>query len=104
MSHSPGPWKIEEPQHTGGWGLCVSSITNFIVARIPGRNTAERRANVALIAAAPELLAACEAAFSLPYVRMIGDAYEEGMPERALYEQLRNAIAKARGKGVLFGS
>lgn len=62
MSHTPGPWKTE------GWkGLIVNSKVGTIVAMPGASNRApleEHQANARLIAAAPELLAACERALS----------------------------------------
>lgn len=84
--HTPGPWRLD------GEGLkaMVRGDDATIVClrhRLPGIVNAE---NMRLIAAAPELLAACEAAY---------DAYDMGGGlARDVAEQLLAAIKKARGK------
>lgn len=85
MEHTPGPWHTEE----GSYGHYVKVVdpTGRTVARIPwGGNDG---GNAELIAAAPELLAALEAA--LPMI----DGYREG--SASVCEAARAALAKARG-------
>lgn len=59
---------------------------------------AESEANARLIAAAPELLAACEAA--LPIIESFDTAKEDGDKDLPEVAQLRAAIARARGSAV----
>ena len=56
MKHTPGPWKVKD-----GVIYCADGIPPFDAThtRIDGKG--EWEANVHLIAAAPELLAACKA-------------------------------------------
>lgn len=91
--HTPGPWQstkckavvksadywaiIEEGDESAAWAIAEIDCD---------REAAE--ANAKLIAAAPELLAACEAAFS----DYQSDTFQQ--PTEAL---LRAAIAKAKG-------
>lgn len=95
--HTPGPWSADS---RGGGVIKGSKIYEY--AR--GANTRqlalaclhddlgpeERDANVCLIAAAPELLAACEEA--VDFYNTIGSPHTDGLRERA-----RAALAKARG-------
>lgn len=88
MSHTPGPWVM-----TVGGGE-IDDANGDSVALLPystGRD--EVRANAHLIAAAPELLAACEAA--MDWFR------DDGQEPHAhvSYSMLEAAIAKARGGG-----
>ena len=55
MSHTPGPWKVDRP-YIRGAGRAIASLE-------PGRNEGEDAANARLIAAAPELYEALEAAY-----------------------------------------
>lgn len=63
MSHTPGPWKAESNGEINStvepWGAVATVEANSLGRR---RITiAEAEANAALIAAAPDLLAACKA-------------------------------------------
>ena len=91
MSHTPGPWSCTFASSYGDY--VVHSADHYILAFCP---TAHPKDNVYLIAAAPELLAACEkAAYLLGSVNHIDYDYEyttcdvEGM--------LNAAIRKAKG-------
>ena len=71
MSHTPGPWKtndldnfIEDSQ---GFDICVVSERGTWRPGQSGMDYSEQYDNAALIAAAPELLAACEAVASKVY-------------------------------------
>jgi hypothetical protein len=85
--HTPGPWDnrsrvtVVRQTSTGEW-----------IAEVGGRTTPEARINACLIAAAPDLLAAAEAAL----------AWIDNNTTRAEYdhtgEPLRAAIAKAKGE------
>ena len=110
--HTPGPWKLPFDGKGSAWQeskypfLWTSSVTTRPVTRDDGQCCAvlghkcygetqdEALANARLIAAAPDLLAACEAA--LPYLQEawkrdgIGGQFE-------MMDALRNAIASAKG-------
>jgi hypothetical protein len=62
--HTPGPWKVRGQAGYAGHG--VNDINGRSICSVPSngnRDHAERNANVALLAAAPELLEALEFAF-----------------------------------------
>lgn len=73
--HSPSPWRIEL------WDVIVVVDANGNVVCDP------RRSNAHLIAAAPDLLAVCEALAERGAV----------IATTGLGDQLRDAIAKAKG-------
>lgn len=102
-SFTPGPWSIG-PDHfdegyreiaiqapNGAGGLCYPAAVVLQFPTVIGMQDA----NAALIAAAPDLYAAAQAAFD--YL----DNWEPGSPGIIdTIEQLRSALAKARGEEV----
>lgn len=78
--HTPGPWTAEFPAVLAGGGTICDV-----------RNWGTHNTNEHLIAAAPELLAACEAA-------LVRENERDTEALSALRGQLRAAIAKATGK------
>ena len=87
--HTPGPWEI---QTTTGLQIYITQPQN-ILNRKPGfyaevrrftTNVDEVKANANLIAAAPDLLEACEIALA--------------SDDRNVQHVLRSAIAKAKGE------
>jgi len=96
-AYTPGPWRAE------GWkNVVVNLPTGETIALCPGPKYAPLgvfQANAALIAAAPDLLEALEAAYS---VLRNGDS--RTLPEPLMVEHvstlpvIRAAIAKARGE------
>lgn len=89
QTHAPGPWKIGDQSHDvlSADGHCVASCG-------PKRNYSNGMgvslANARLIAAAPSLLAACEAALK----RLDGGDLQF---DNRLVGQLHAAIREARG-------
>ena len=93
--HTPGPWNI-------GWGL-VWNAARGITSRVSGEAwkwknkdgfESESKANARLIAAAPDLLEACEDALA-----SLDALAEEGIIEEGKEAgTLRAAIAKAKGE------
>ena len=99
--HTPGPWKFTNFNWRGeedtkgnlyvtGWhgeGTCTS------VCRVEGNATSHdvTLANARLIAAAPDLLVACEQAYSLIGTQYVGPSLEVSL-------MLCKAIAKAKGE------
>ena len=95
VKHTPGPWEIGELDPYGQaivrnkdieiatcWHHCVGAIEQ------------EMRANARLIAAAPELLATCEA---IQKAMRDEFRYLDNI-DRALLDKVEAAIAKARGE------
>ncbi len=103
--HTPGPWRIEEGT-TLVWGHCnsddlsdrgmgypiaearITPISNWALGR-PDADAGE--ANARLIAAAPDLMEACD--FALTILEALGN----GKGDAAM--ACRAALAKARGEG-----
>lgn len=103
--HNPGPWKIGDQygpvmdEIVGGDGRTVCAVWTHR-PRVSMRGASHRREaevipeameNVALICAAPDLLAALE------NIVMASDANDEGSLANAIQEGIA-AIAKARGE------
>ena len=97
-THTPGPWIASDQSRHG----CdyrdrhIMDDSGDILATVHAVRTtaAGRDANARLIAAAPDLLAACEAALSeLEALRGV----DEGFPQGETAQALRSAIAKAKG-------
>lgn len=96
--HTPGPWDVFGAQDSGSdqWrALTVSqaSMPFMRVCFMPSDGTETIMADAQLIAAAPDLLAACQRALSHPAVPLC----DCGEPDCAT-TQLRAAIAKAAGE------
>jgi hypothetical protein len=93
-THTPGPWFAL----SGGF-VSQSVGPNWyskMVCRTQNEISEDGAANARLIAAAPELLAACEAAHKSLFA--IGTAQEMTDLVYSVKRQLAAAIAKARGK------
>lgn len=85
-----GPWSVDLP--FGEPGTYVqSNVDTSLICRVLTRDDAERVANAQLIAAAPELLAACESVLE-SLTRNLASEY---LPETRAC--LAAAIAKAKG-------
>ena len=83
-AHTPGPWVVDGSRVRGSGGrdwVCETSPGGRFSKSVREENDADAR----LIAAAPDLLAACETA-----ERLLLDGVGR--------EKVRAAIAKARGK------
>ena len=92
-AHTPEPWTYYEPHsQNGGWIMTdARAWDRQITGMFYGRKS-ERIANGHLIAAAPDLLKACEAA--LRSLNAINKQIEGlDLP----LDDIRNAIAKAKG-------
>jgi hypothetical protein len=106
LKHTPGPWQVRTIDGSIGHietldGVAVANAE--IVGTLRQPNTAERKANAALISAAPELLEALEAMVKrIEYYSAIPESerptieqweYTEGSTEM---DKARAAIAKAK--------
>ena len=91
--HTPGPWYPVYSIETGTFNNSFKiGTSDVIVARTPTSNGHETEANARLIAAAPDLLAACEAVDKM----LAGPAAMFDL--NGMRNILRPAIAKARGE------
>ncbi len=87
MSHTPGPW-----ERIPSWPPRIMAPDGVAITDVfTGRQNHENEANASLIAAAPDLLAACEAAMKL------WDRHETIAPTQGEADLVRAAIAKAKG-------
>ena len=97
---TPGPWTIaDEPLDEHRRTVFALTEADFAPAIAGGDTEEQRDANARLIAAAPDLLAACE-----DMIYRFG-AYEPGAPEgegsnAAAILRARAALSKARGEGA----
>lgn len=94
--HTPGPWRVSEGRHNKNWALISAPRwEDFarVVIRMDGdeMDFATGVANARLIAAAPDLLAACKA--------LMPEGWDEGhMDHMPGIKLARLAIAKAEGR------
>ena len=94
MSHTPGPWKVEFKNGA----TTIRGANNWPIAECWVHE--DTNANYPLIAAAPELLAALEAAAD-DLECAIATFKEHGLQshnEAGTLKRIRAAIAKARGQ------
>ena len=98
MAHTPGPWFVNDDCIEAGGPEGPRDVTLAVVQGHP--HNAARAANARLIAAAPDLLAACEAVANDCERILDGDDFS-GMSDadlfRAFLDTLRPVIAKAEG-------
>lgn len=104
MAHTPGPWVVRDGQPfviVGPIGYALAICYNQ--EGMNGEPVYDRAANARLIAAAPDLLAACEAArdwlrawFRVVTLEHFQDA--EALDLDGLMGQLNSTIARARGE------
>jgi len=87
--HTPGPWNTWE---NGDAEIGIEDSECMSIATMDG-NSSQDKHNARLIAAAPDLLAACEITASIPDT----DALSEIL--RAV-SAARTALAKATGEGM----
>ena len=90
MKHTPGPWAVTDDK-LGVFSANMPLYQNKVIANCGAvaRERAENEANARLIAAAPDLLAACQAAIEEQSIGMYGAISNECIAK------LRAAIAKA---------
>ncbi len=92
---SLGPWTVQPPRTFAdvGWDIIIRSANNDPICSVglAGYMKKKAMANARLIAAAPELMAACQ-----EFVRKV-DAGEAKSTRS--YEQMKAALQKARDLG-----
>ena len=111
MKHTPGPWKVHHHSHineeqwlsvlNGAWDITHNGASNpAIVAcsRYSAMSDEENLANALLIAAAPELLTACE--YALEVIRENIETNSGVISEQIsdCCDTLETAIQKAKGE------
>ena len=92
---TPGPWVVERSSEKSGWsGISVKAPSGAYLANLVFQLTENERANARLIAAAPALLRACQAASAY-----LCDPPSKFPENRAAAEEIiRAAIAAATGE------
>ena len=106
MSLTPGPWEIDESQILScGWAkICAPNADGleFDLPVIVGKVYASEnfKQDAELVAAAPDLLEACElvAAFYTMPTKEFVERFGYGISTRDVGEKARAAIKKARGE------
>jgi len=84
-THTPGPWS------QSGWAIYAGEIHIAGIIGITWDMSVENQANARLISAAPEMLEALQ--MLMPQEPREADSYD-----RAMWDNARDAIAKAIGK------
>lgn len=90
--HTPGPWYIEEPSKGTPCHIVYGGPTNAEVASVFS-GEADQKSNARLIAAAPELLAACESA---PIIRLEESLDDFKVRYQAWYRGMVMTVKKAK--------
>jgi hypothetical protein len=99
--HTPGPWRIYDCGTIGSASVRIPGSTDVILpGTVKGATIGEAMCNARLIAAAPDLLAACRKA------EPILDQYIDDQCERGdtptdvaiVLVEMRHAIARAEGE------
>jgi hypothetical protein len=110
VSHTPGPWQVyaDTPSIEPNWHIVTNASRMRVLANVhiePGNEV--DAANARLIAAAPELLEACQAIFACiesgMLVRSTANDFDSDWAIRQLplvrsLAKLNEAIAKAEGR------
>ena len=92
MTHTPGEWNIKYQHNVFGGKRLVANCGGY-TSNVPSDNAdAVNQANARLIAAAPDLLDACEMALGF-----CKDVYNVGYKDVEIELALLTAIAKAKG-------
>ena len=96
--HTPGPWKPSTDYRLRSIDIVPWNAQGESIAKIKtGMPTGdgEAIANARLIAAAPELLAACH----LAHVRLTAGNLAEQAFNKSIADRIESAISKAEGSG-----
>lgn len=102
--HTPGPWFVPTPSQDAFGDYVIQSGSNGgygVIATTNPKGIEHPEANARLIAAAPDLLAACKAAYEVIHQDALTDPADkspEYNPMIKLAAQLRNAITQAEGE------
>lgn len=90
MSHTPGPWRVADRFNVWTSDSVGCEVARVEVESLDDDNLGQAEADARLIAAAPDLLAACE-----ELLIYLGDWDD---PENETCVAARAAIAKAKGE------
>lgn len=93
MEHTPGPWETCQGRRKHREARFITAGFDRYVGKVYGHDDQPVEANARLIAAAPDLLAACEAA--LQALLTMPSSYGQDQIE---VPALEAALAKARGE------
>jgi hypothetical protein len=93
---TPGPWVASPGAHGAQWKVCYSSDFGGVIGEVYAGSGQPVEANARLVAAAPDLLAACRAALADLYDD--ANMAQHNRAQRQVGEQLRAAVARAEGK------
>ena len=98
-SHTPGPWRVSEDLGTCDGIEIYAGINEYLISNV-NPNRPQFEANARLIAAAPELLAACEGVLGV--LNHGTPTKEDGTPNTHWkhIDIIRAAIAKATGEEI----
>jgi len=97
MKHTPEPWTVDDLRPDGN--LEIVGGDDVLVAEVdPDGSEEEVLANAALIAAAPDLLAACEGMIDLCKTLLLKDCGFYSPDNNGYIQTARWAIAKAKGE------
>jgi hypothetical protein len=115
-THTPGEWEAMPPKKTGGrWkvgakgefggkGSMSGMTAHWFLATIqngrPGDTLETEEANARVMAAAPDLLEACQAALEEMTECIRGSDKPEDPPAQSVMAKVQGAIAKATGNPV----
>ena len=91
--HTPGPWNLSANEDGRTYVEASNDTADDIAALLMDHDQQQNAANARLIAAAPDLLAACKAALNTPAM----NADEMDPIEIEAVELARAAIRKAEG-------
>ena len=96
MSHTPGPWKITHDYNIMKDNRGIANCGGYTVNTSNWQEIdEENKANANLIAAAPDLLEACEVAHSILSKKL--KRFRSPLEQVAI-DKLATAIAKTRGQ------
>jgi len=99
VKHTPGPWKVKDELPDGDiYILPESRVDGNSICRMDDDAPEQMLANAALIAAAPDLLAACEGMIDLCKTLLLKDCGFYSPDNNGYIQTARWAIAKAKGE------
>ena len=96
---TPGPWRVEADEEGVYVLMGASGVQDGYLTIYASPNPEQRKADAHLIAAVPELLAACKEAYAFldGNIGGVGVSAQEFQRRLDLSSHLRAAIAKAEG-------